>query len=145
MSDPWSGTTSPQIDPWQPSKHLAGAVGVTPETWMSQRTQSPSVGSGSSNEGWLQNNTTPTGGMLNGNNPMPDTWLGGKSNANGHSGLNQMNTGPPPPTTADPWLGKGAILTEKTIDPWLSKAPNADPWAPPAPHEVSFFYKLLNH
>lgn len=96
------------------------------EGWLS-RTQSPSVTSGSSTEGWLQNGATPQK-ATNGNSTMQsiDPWL----------------TKSEPPSIAppsDPWLGKSSVLD----DPWqttgglnsnkndFDSAPiSSDPWAP---------------
>lgn len=114
-TDPWSGAASPPVDPWQASARPPVSVGASADSWISQRNHSPSITSGSSNEGWLQNNSTPTS-ALNGNvtNPVSDPWL---------------TKGPTP--TVDPWLG-GSKPENKPLsdDPWHSKAPSADPWAP---------------
>lgn len=135
-ADPWSHTSSSPVDPWHSpvagGGAVAGAAAVRPggtasvESWLS-RTQSPSAASGSSNEGWLQNGSTPTNGAMNGNiaQVMPaDPWL----------------TSKPPPPAIDPWLSKSQPLG----DPWQSPninsngqthaPPLADPWTGPSPN-----------
>ncbi|CAD7083371.1 unnamed protein product [Hermetia illucens] len=118
-SDPWSGATSPPVDPWQVPPRPPVSIGATADSWLPQRTQSPGLASNTMNDAWRQNNSTPTS-ALNGNlsNPIPtDPWLG--------KGVST------PPT--DPWLsGKPAQKTEIIEDPWLAKSNtsvNADPWA----------------
>lgn len=89
-TDPWSRTSSPPVaDPWLNSASALpppasskpplmgaagpGATGGQLDAWAPLRTQSPSVTSGSSVEGWLQNGagaTAPAG--TNGN---VDPWL----------------------------------------------------------------------
>ncbi|KAH8378590.1 hypothetical protein KR009_000088 [Drosophila setifemur] len=155
LSDPWSGTSSPQVDPWHPSaapRTIMGAgvpmssapVQAVNEAW-GGRTQSPSVASGSSNEGWLQTNgnasqngrgATPAGGA-----PI-DAWLA-KSSAGGalaaapvnHQATNNGRT------SADAWLGDpagaaaggGGATALIPADPWAGGAPPGaagldDPW-----------------
>ncbi|XP_053955664.1 epsin-1 isoform X2 [Anastrepha ludens] len=143
LSDPWSGTSSPQIDPWQPAASMRTATASAPlgavggigsnggEAWGLTRTQSPSVASGSSTEGWLQSNGGGAAGstaILNGNSIGAGA-IGG----------------------VDPWLSKsgavgGATAAENVepVDSWLTEkvkpveisslmaAPTADPWAPKA-------------
>ena len=148
MSDPWTGTASPPVDPWQPASALRstplgsaqmGAVGGlglsmatngtnSGEVWGGLRTQSPSVTSGSSTEGWLQSNG-------NTQNPLN---LGGATAGVGA-------------TAVDPWLSKQSASaladpsSNVTLDPWLAESskPNTaavplskplveDPWAPKA-------------
>lgn len=90
---------------------LAAASNV--ESWIA-RTHSPSVASGSSNEGWLQNNAAVANG--NGNlttNPSQpiDPWLSKQHK----------------PEQPDPWLNKAP----ETNDAWQqSKGGVVDPWAP---------------
>ncbi|XP_073839470.1 epsin homolog lqf isoform X10 [Musca autumnalis] len=140
MSDPWTGTASPPVDPWQPASasrstplsaaHM-GAVGVMggggatlamnsngtngAEAW-GMRTQSPSVTSGSSTEGWLQ------------------------TNGNAHAVAAAV--------TVDPWLSTAkptttAAAAVSSVDAWLTEnnkpsvtptppktLVNDDPWAP---------------
>ncbi|XP_055911769.1 epsin-2 isoform X2 [Eupeodes corollae] len=145
LSDPWSGTSSPQIDPWHANvpKTSGGAAGGA-EGWLTQRTQSPSVASGSSNEGWLQSNIL-SNGTMNGNSSssLSDPWLSKTAVAGATSAA-------PPPSlpmplvqntssgSVDPWLpGEEAKSLEKTSlgpeDPWAPKAQpipsnNGDPW-----------------
>nr|XP_017009517.2 epsin-1 isoform X3 [Drosophila takahashii] len=156
LSDPWSGTSSPQVDPWNPSAAprtimgagvpmssapLGGAAGN--DAW-GGRTQSPSVASGSSNEGWLQTNgnanqngrgATPAG-------PPAEGWLI-KSTAVGALGAapvsHAANNGS---SSADPWLVEpagsaagGGAAAAGLADPWAGgAAPQAgaggldDPW-----------------
>ncbi|XP_031631757.1 epsin-2 isoform X5 [Contarinia nasturtii] len=112
-SDPWGGRASPATDPWntntgaisrQPLQSLAGASNV--ETWIA-RNHSPSIASGSSNEGWLQNNPVTTA----------------NGNGNGTSNPSQLGV--------DPWLTKPSTKPEQP-DPWLNKTPdtNSDAWQP---------------
>lgn len=144
MPDPWTGTGSPPVDPWLPSgssrnislanteMNTLGGITMTvaatngvSDSW-GIRTQSPSVTSGSSTEGWLQTN-----------------------------GLNDNIQPTPAAANSDPWLAKSTALspTAATIsqnvlmDPWLTPestksapAPAVainslgldDPWAPKA-------------
>lgn len=163
LSDPWSGTSSPQIDPWQPSAMAlrsntssvplgasggamgggsgGGAMGTNGEAW-ALRTQSPSIASGSSTEGWLQSNGGAHGGaagagagaIMNGNTSAAaavggDPWLG-KSTASSLAAAQPLNN---QPTTGDPWItdgaagGAAAALPPKAADPWAPKT-NDDPW-----------------
>lgn len=118
-SDPWSipAPNDPLsrpgiVDPWQSTSN-GGAIAKQPmpssgghvEAGWIPRTHSPSVASGSSNEGWLHNNGA-TNGNLVGN-------VGGGAVAN------------------DPWLSKG--LKQATVpDPWLNSTSNSvsDAWQP---------------
>lgn len=151
MSDPWTGTASPPVDPWLPTAasrstplaHMGmGAVGGMggatmamhsngtngAEAWGGgMRTQSPSVTSGSSTEGWLQ---------TNGNSQNALSMVGGGA------------SGGAAPVAADAWISKpnlpvGAAATISTVDAWLSDnnkpvvaavppktLVNDDPWAP---------------
>ncbi|XP_004524570.1 putative uncharacterized protein DDB_G0277255 isoform X4 [Ceratitis capitata] len=151
LSDPWSGTSSPQIDPWQPAASMRAANASVPlgavggigsnggDAWALTRTQSPSVASGSSTEGWLHSNggggagAGAVGGavILNGNSVGAgaigglDPWLS-KGNALGGAAAAAAEKVEP----ADPWL------TETSIKPVslapLAAAPTVDPWAPKA-------------
>uniref|UniRef100_A0A0K8TPB8 Putative equilibrative nucleoside transporter protein n=1 Tax=Tabanus bromius TaxID=304241 RepID=A0A0K8TPB8_TABBR len=124
QSDPWSRTSSPPVDPWQapprPNVSVGGSLASANEPWLPHRTQSPSVASGSSTEGWLQNNSTPTSAL----------------NGNVSSAI-----------SSDPWLPKPASvpLTTSTppVDPWLVVDPSqnapipVDPWRPKSTTTVS--------
>ncbi|KRG05753.1 uncharacterized protein Dmoj_GI12871, isoform B [Drosophila mojavensis] len=153
LSDPWSGAAaSPHVDPWHPAAAprtimSAGvplgagaqappqALGGPGDAW-GLRTQSPSVASGSSNEGWLQTN-----GNANQNGriaaPAPaDAWLTKTAVSPGLAAA--------PPTThaasnggsADPWLSESqpaaAAAPAASADPWTAAQPSAsnldDPW-----------------
>ncbi|XP_016955799.1 epsin-1 isoform X4 [Drosophila biarmipes] len=154
LSDPWSGTSSPQVDPWNPSaapRTIMGAgvpmssaplgAAAANDAW-GARTQSPSVASGSSNEGWLQTNgnanqngrgATPAGAPAEG-------WLI-KSTAVGALGAapvsHAANNGS---SSADPWLAEpaasaaGGAAAPGLADPWAAGgAPQGagaldDPW-----------------
>ena len=146
MSDPWTGTASPPVDPWQPASASRstplgsaqmGAVGGlglsmatngtnSGEAWGGLRTQSPSVTSGSSTEGWLQSNG-------NTQNPLN---IGGAA----------VDLGT---TAVDPWVSKqsasalAAPSSNTILDPWLAESSKTniaavpsskplveDPWAP---------------
>ncbi|XP_049313602.1 epsin-1 isoform X5 [Bactrocera dorsalis] len=146
LSDPWSGTSSPQIDPWQPAAAMRTAIAPAPlgavggigsngdDAWGLTRTQSPSVASGSSTEGWLHSNGAGIAGAAGGAAILNGNSIGGGA----IGGL-------------DPWLSKtgaigGAAAAERVepTDPWLTEsvkpvtmaplgaAPNVDPWAPKA-------------
>ncbi|XP_017039589.1 epsin-2 isoform X4 [Drosophila ficusphila] len=154
LSDPWSGTSSPQVDPWNPSAAprtimgagvpmsaappVGGAAGN--DAW-GARTQSPSMASGSSNEGWLQTNgnanqngrgATPAGAPAEG-------WLI-KSNAVGALGAAPVNhAANNGSSSADPWLAEpaapatGGAGASGLADPWAAGgAPQSaaldDPW-----------------
>ncbi|XP_055384206.1 epsin-2 isoform X3 [Condylostylus longicornis] len=122
LSDPWSGASSPQAEPW-PSNSLNASKPTNSsnlDNWLTsnptQRTQSPSVTSNSSTEGWLQSNVVSGNGTLNGHSNLnPDPWL--------HKTSPKTNN----KTMPDPWLLK-ANSVEKPEDPWQLKI---DPWAPP--------------
>ncbi|XP_067613316.1 epsin-1 isoform X3 [Eurosta solidaginis] len=152
LSDPWSGTSSPQIDPWQPAASMRTATASAPlgavggigsnggDTWGLTRTQTPSVASGSSTEGWLHSNggggATAT---LNGNSIGEgaiggvDPWL--------------SKSGPIVAVGGSIGVGGGAVDKVELADPWLTdsikqvniaplaaiaqpSAQPADPWAP---------------
>ncbi|XP_041450526.1 epsin-1 isoform X4 [Drosophila obscura] len=155
LSDPWSGTSSPQVDPWHPSaapRTIMGAgvpmssamggpsgMGATAsgDAW-GLRTQSPSVASGSSNEGWLQTNgnanqngrgATPAGGapfeaLMS--RTTAGSALAAAPPANNHAGINGS-------ASADPWLAEPAGAAAMVpADPWTLGAPAQpaldDPW-----------------
>ncbi|XP_055631329.1 epsin-1 isoform X2 [Toxorhynchites rutilus septentrionalis] len=117
VADPWSRTSSPPVvDPWLNSAAalpppaskppLLGAAmgGGQLDAWAPVRTQSPSVTSGSSAEGWLQNGT------------------GASAAAAGANG------------NVDPWLGKVSAPSAPATEAWQPKrttpVPTADPWQP---------------
>ncbi|KAH8317569.1 hypothetical protein KR074_000297 [Drosophila pseudoananassae] len=134
LSDPWSGTSSPQVDPWHPSAAprtiLSAGVPMntapTPNDGWGVRTQSPSVASGSSTEGWLQTNGNAN---QNGRGPTPAGapgegigWLT-KTNAAGALGAAPVNNGTNNGSASgDPWLAEPAAGGATAIAP-------ADPWA----------------
>lgn len=144
-SDPWSRTSSPPVvDPWlntasalppagpSTSKPPLLGAGVGLEAWQ-PRTQSPSVASGSSVEGWLHNGGGAAAGMSNGTgatNGNVDPWL---------SKTTMAGVGATAPTTvpaADPWQANKRTtpvpVVAATADPWQpsSSATKLDPWAP---------------
>ncbi|XP_036670635.3 epsin-2 isoform X4 [Drosophila suzukii] len=154
LSDPWSGTSSPQVDPWNPSaapRTIMGAgvpmssaplgAAAGNDAW-GGRTQSPSVASGSSNEGWLQTNgnanqngrgATPAGAPAEG-------WLI-KSTAVGALGAAPVShAASNGSSSADPWLAEpaasaaGGAAAGGLADPWAAgAAPQGaggldDPW-----------------
>lgn len=151
MSDPWTGTASPPIDPWQPASaasrstplsaaHMSGAVGGMgamamnsngtngADAWAGMRTQSPSVTSGSSAEGWLQTNGNATSNIGGASALVPaDPWISSKPTAvaTNISSVDAWLTDSKPPVTAtppktllndDPWAPKG----DTNVDPWKS-------------------------
>ncbi|XP_017137294.1 epsin-1 isoform X3 [Drosophila miranda] len=155
LSDPWSGTSSPQVDPWHPSaaprtimgagvpmtSAMGGPLGMgataSGDAW-GLRTQSPSVASGSSNEGWLQTNgnanqngrgATPAGGgpfeaLMT--RTTAGSALAAAPPANSHAGNNGS-------ASADPWLAEPAgAAAIAPADPWTLEAPVQpaldDPW-----------------
>uniref|UniRef100_A0A182S7M1 ENTH domain-containing protein n=1 Tax=Anopheles maculatus TaxID=74869 RepID=A0A182S7M1_9DIPT len=148
-SDPWSRTSSPPavVDPWLntasalptagPSNSKPPLLGA--DAWQ-PRTQSPSVTSGSSVEGWLQNGAgagAATGGsmIMNGGagatNGNLDPWYS-KTNA-----VPLGVTAPPQATAADPWQANKRSTPVPNAgaaggDPWQSNAAavKLDPWAP---------------
>lgn len=126
-SDPWSRTSSPPVvDPWlnsasalppPTSRPPAAAPGIGLEAWVPARTHSPSVTSGSSVEGWLQNGTGAGATAPSGTNGNVDPWL--KTSA---------------PSASDTWQAKRTTPVP-TADPWQAPSSNLvkqDPWAPVA-------------
>lgn len=147
MSDPWTGTASPPVDPWQPaaaasrstplSSAQMGAVGGLGlsmatngtnggEAWGGLRTQSPSVTSGSSTEGWLQTN----------GNTQNSTHLAGAMGGAGAGAaavdpwLSKQSVAPSTSAALDPWLTENAKATAAAAAPPASKPLIDDPWAP---------------
>lgn len=125
-NDPWARTASPSVDPWQPAlgnPNRTAGNGSNAESWL-PRTQSPSVTSGSSNEGWLQNNgNTPTNGNIGNTN---DPWL--------NKSQPQQQ-----PTKQDPWLNPGTPVSDAWQPATANNTSNgsngaiaADPWTPKA-------------
>lgn len=122
LSDPWSGTCSPPADPWQITSRppiTSGASGLSNigDAWTSQRTQSPSVASGSSTEGWLQNRSTPTTGINGNTTTVPDPWLPKGV------GAEKSETVP-----EDPWQPKTnqKLAASSVVDPWAPVANNLE-------------------
>ncbi|KAL7733206.1 hypothetical protein ACLKA6_004715 [Drosophila palustris] len=153
LSDPWAGNASPQVDPWHSSSAprtimsagvplgaaaQAPPLGSSNDAW-GLRTQSPSVASGSSNEGWLQTNGNASQNGARAAAPAPvDAWLT-KSTA----GVGLAAAAPPQRvatngSSADPWLSEtqpavpaAAAAPAASADPWAaSQASTAldDPW-----------------
>ncbi|XP_059217166.1 epsin-1 isoform X3 [Stomoxys calcitrans] len=157
MSDPWTGTASPPVDPWMPTAasrstplsaahmgamggSVGGGMGAAmalnsngtngSEAWGGMRTQSPSVTSGSSTEGWLQTNgnTHAASGIAATGGAAVDPWQSTKPTA---AAANTI-------ATVDAWLSESnrpsaTATPPKTLlseDPWAPKAgsANADPW-----------------
>uniref|UniRef100_A0A182M478 ENTH domain-containing protein n=1 Tax=Anopheles culicifacies TaxID=139723 RepID=A0A182M478_9DIPT len=145
-TDPWSRTSSPPavIDPWLNTASALPSAGPSTskppllgtEAWQ-PRTQSPSVTSGSSVEGWLQNGGGAGAGsmMMNGagaTNGNLDPW---------YSKTNAVPLGATAPSQAaagtDPWQANKRSTPVPTAataggDPWQLNASAAklDPWAP---------------
>ncbi|XP_005190810.1 epsin-2 isoform X5 [Musca domestica] len=146
MSDPWTGTASPPVDPWQPAStsrstplsaaHMGavGGIGATlamnsngtngAEAW-GMRTQSPSVTSGSSTEGWLQTNGNSHAVAAA---ASVDPWLSSKPTAAANvasvdawlTESNKPTVSATPPKTLvsdDPWAPK---TNDGSADPWKS-------------------------
>ncbi|XP_055701303.1 epsin-1 isoform X4 [Phlebotomus papatasi] len=118
--DPWSRTSSPPVDPWSP---VAGAAAPPPKPdgWLS-RNESPSVASGSSNEGWL-NNPQPTA-TSNGNLSSSDPWSAKKAPVSDPWGANGGGQEKMPPP-ADPWQ-----THRDTSNSNSDLATSVDPWSP---------------
>jgi len=135
LSDPWAGNSSPQVDPWHaptaPRTIMSAGVplgataaqaplGNSGEAW-GMGTQSPSLASGSSNEGWLQ--------------------------TNGNASQNDGRAAAPASAPVDAWLTKSTagvglamavpphrVATNgSSVDPWLSESQTAAPVAAAAP------------
>lgn len=138
-SDPWSRTSSPPVtDPWLNSASalpppassskpplMGGAAmgGGHLDAWAPLRTQSPSVTSGSSVEGWLQNGSGLGATAPAGTNGNVDPWL--NKSATPSAPLNE--TWQPkritPVPTADPWQANAGAVKQ---DPWAPMAGSAD-------------------
>lgn len=73
MADPWLNSASALPPP--SSKPMLAAAGVGLDAWVPARTHSPSVTSGSSVEGWLQNGTGAGAAAPPGTNGNVDPWL----------------------------------------------------------------------
>ncbi|XP_030572413.1 epsin-1 isoform X2 [Drosophila novamexicana] len=152
LSDPWAGAASPHVDPWHPSAAPrtimsagvplgAAAAQAQPlaapgDAW-GLRTQSPSVASGSSNEGWLQTNGNAS---QNGRMPAPapvDAWLT-KSTASAALAAPPTKYAASNGSSADPWLAEAqpaasaAAAAAAPADPWAAAQPSSgaldDPW-----------------
>ncbi|XP_064539878.1 epsin-1 isoform X8 [Drosophila montana] len=151
LSDPWAGAASPHVDPWHPSAAPrtimsagvplgAAAAQAQPlaapgDAW-GLRTQSPSVASGSSNEGWLQTNgnASQNGRMAA---PAPvDAWLT-KSTASAALAAPPTKYAASNGSSADPWLAEAqpaasAAAAAAPADPWAAAQPSTgaldDPW-----------------
>ncbi|XP_055608133.1 epsin-1 isoform X2 [Uranotaenia lowii] len=122
-NDPWSRTSSPPAsDPWlnsasalpPPSSKPPMVGGGQLDAWAPVRTQSPSVTSGSSVEGWLQNGTGGGANGLAGTNGNVDPW---------------MNKAAAAAPLQDAWQPKRTTPVP-TADPWQSNTAKHDPWAP---------------
>uniref|UniRef100_A0A6E8VTJ9 ENTH domain-containing protein n=1 Tax=Anopheles coluzzii TaxID=1518534 RepID=A0A6E8VTJ9_ANOCL len=150
-TDPWSRTSSPPavVDPWLNTASALPTAGPSTskppmlgaDTWQ-PRTQSPSVTSGSSVEGWLQNGAGAGAAaagpmMMNG---------AGASNGNLDPWYSKTNAVPigatAPPlgvASGDPWQANKrstpvptAAAAAASGDPWQANASavKLDPWAP---------------
>lgn len=112
-SDPWSipaphdaSSRSTHVDPWQSTSN-GGAIAKQPmpsagghvDGWL-PRTHSPSVASGSSNEGWLQNNGVSNGNLVGNIAAASDPWL---------------TKAPKQAVVPDPWLNNA---THSVSDAW---------------------------
>uniref|UniRef100_A0A182JQ90 ENTH domain-containing protein n=1 Tax=Anopheles christyi TaxID=43041 RepID=A0A182JQ90_9DIPT len=152
-SDPWSRTSSPPavVDPWLNTASALPTAGPSTskppllgaDSWQ-PRTQSPSVTSGSSVEGWLQNGAGA--GVAAG--PM---MMNGAGATNGnldpwYSKTNAVPIGATAPLQAapgDPWQANKRSTPVPSAaagsDPWQANAPAAklDPWAPVSNNSAS--------
>lgn len=139
-TDPWSRTSSPPVtDPWlnsasalpppasskPPLMGVAGATGGQLDAWAPLRTQSPSVTSGSSVEGWLQNGASGVGATAPaaGTNGNVDPWLNKSSTPSAplNDAWQPKRTTPVP--TADPWQANVGAVKQ---DPWAPVTGGAD-------------------
>ncbi|KAL9904529.1 epsin-2 isoform X2 [Glossina fuscipes] len=143
LSDPWTSTVSPPIDPWLPSGSsrnisvtnteigaldgiavtIAATNGVS-HTW-GIRTQSPSVTSGSSAEGWLQSNGLDD----NTQQPIPaadnsDPWLA-KCTARSPIAVTVNQS-----VLMDPWLTSGTTKATASPAATIKSLSLDDPWTP---------------
>uniref|UniRef100_A0A182VJS3 ENTH domain-containing protein n=1 Tax=Anopheles merus TaxID=30066 RepID=A0A182VJS3_ANOME len=151
-TDPWSRTSSPPavVDPWLNTASALPTAGPSTskppllgaDTWQ-PRTQSPSVTSGSSVEGWLQNGAGAGAAAAAG--PMMMNGAGA-SNGNLDPWYSKTNAVPigataPPMGVAsgDPWQANKrstpvptAAAAAASGDPWQANtsAVKLDPWAP---------------
>ncbi|KAM7358980.1 epsin homolog lqf isoform 3-T3 [Cochliomyia hominivorax] len=145
LSDPWTGTASPPVDPWQPatasrstplSSAQMGAVGGLGlsmatngtnggEAWGGLRTQSPSVTSGSSTEGWLQTN----GNTQNSHHIAGAIGGVGAGAASVDPWLSKQSVAPSSSAPLDPWLTDNTKATTAAVPP-QTKPLIDDPWAP---------------
>ncbi|XP_015031139.2 epsin-2 isoform X7 [Drosophila virilis] len=153
LSDPWAGAASPHVDPWHPSAAprtimsagvplgaaapQAQPLAAPGDAW-GLRTQSPSVASGSSTEGWLQTNGNSS---QNGRMPAPapvDAWLT-KSTASAALAAPPTKYAASNGSSADPWLAEAqpaasaaAAAAAAPADPWAAAQPSSgaldDPW-----------------
>ncbi|XP_050096626.1 epsin-1 isoform X2 [Anopheles aquasalis] len=140
-TDPWSRTSSPPavVDPWlntasalppAPSSSskpplLAGGLDAWPA-----RTQSPSVTSGSSVEGWLHNGGAGGAAATNGN---ADPWLSktGAAGAMGGDPWQGNKRTTPVPAVADPWQpSSSSNAAAAAAAGAVGGATKLDPWAP---------------
>lgn len=142
LSDPWAGNSQPQADPWQTSAapprtimstgvplSSAGSaqpLGAPNDAW-GLRAHSPSVASGSSNEGWLQTNgnVNQNGGRAAAAAAPVDAWLTkttvGPSLAAAAPAPRVATNG----SSADPWL----VEAQPVVPAAAAAATSADPWA----------------
>lgn len=145
LSDPWAGNSQPQADPWQtsaaPPRTIMstgvplGAVASaqplgTPNDAWGLRAHSPSMASGSSNEGWLQTNgnANQNGGRAAAAAAPVDAWL---TKTTVGPGLAAPAPAPRVATngsSADPWLAEA-----QPVVPAAAAATSADPWAAQQP------------
>ncbi|XP_035789494.1 epsin-1-like isoform X2 [Anopheles albimanus] len=139
-TDPWSRTSSPPavVDPWlntasalppAPSSSskpplLAGGAGGL-DAWQT-RTQSPSVTSGSSVEGWLHNGGGGGAGAPAATNGNVDPWLSKTTGAAGSDPWQGNKRSTPVPAVADPWQPSSS----STAAAAAGGAAKLDPWAP---------------
>lgn len=156
-SDPWAGNSQPQADPWQTSAAAAppprtimsagvplGAVvpaqsmGAPNDAW-GLRAHSPSVASGSSNEGWLQTNgnANQNGRVSAAGAAAPvDAWLTKTTAAPAFAAPAAAPRVATNGSSADPWLAEAqpvaAPAAATSADPWAAAQPATaaldDPW-----------------
>ncbi|KAH8398781.1 hypothetical protein KR222_003527 [Zaprionus bogoriensis] len=155
MSDPWAGNAQPQVDPWQttapaprtimstgvPLGAAAAAapaqpLGAASDAW-GLRTHSPSLASGSSNEGWLQTNGNANQNGARAAAPAPvDAWLTKSTAAPGLAAAVPAPRVATNGSAADPWLSEAqpaaTAAAPAPADPWAAAQPTTaaldDPW-----------------
>ncbi|XP_062136932.1 epsin-2 isoform X3 [Drosophila sulfurigaster albostrigata] len=138
LSDPWAGNAAAQVDPWHanaaPPRTIMstgvplGAAAPPGDAW-GLRAQSPSVASGSSNEGWLQTNgnASQNGAARAASASVPvDAWLTKSTAGVGLAAAPAPQRVASNGSSADPWLTETPLAAAPIA---AAAAQPADPWA----------------